>query len=295
MLLNNPTIRQTGTAGYSLYDTNITETTLGSGTSYLARWRVGGVERFSMTNKGLTTITDGALVLNKSGIISGRYNAVTIDVGTASTGIMTDLTGVFSEAKNNSIEGAVNINGLYGLARNQADGATNVRGVFGVGRNDSTTGTVTEVYGVFGHARNTNTGTVTQLYAVGTWALNDSTGIVTNAYGLYAYVGNTTTGTITTSHGVYIGDVVNPVGTVNTNYGLYIENINSGNNNFAIKTGLGAISFGGDCTAPTFKVNTTAGYKSFDGSSGATGTFISTDLKTVTVKDGIITSISGPV
>lgn len=39
------------------------------------------------------------------------------------------------------------------------------------------------------------------------------------------------------------------------------------------------------------KVGTAAGYISSDGSTGATGTFTTTDLKTVTVKDGIVTSI----
>jgi len=39
------------------------------------------------------------------------------------------------------------------------------------------------------------------------------------------------------------------------------------------------------------KVGTAAGYISSDGSTGATGSFTTTDLKTVTVKDGIITSI----
>ena len=39
------------------------------------------------------------------------------------------------------------------------------------------------------------------------------------------------------------------------------------------------------------KVGTAAGLISSDGSAGATGTFTTADLKTVTVKDGIITSI----
>lgn len=41
----------------------------------------------------------------------------------------------------------------------------------------------------------------------------------------------------------------------------------------------------------TIKVGTAAGYLSSDGSTGATGSFTTTDLKTVTVKDGIITAI----
>ena len=43
--------------------------------------------------------------------------------------------------------------------------------------------------------------------------------------------------------------------------------------------------------ALTIKATQVAGYISSDGSAGATGTFTTTDLKTVTVKDGIITSI----
>jgi hypothetical protein len=41
----------------------------------------------------------------------------------------------------------------------------------------------------------------------------------------------------------------------------------------------------------SIKVGTAAGYISSDGSTGATGSFTTVDLKTVTVKDGIITSI----
>lgn len=44
-------------------------------------------------------------------------------------------------------------------------------------------------------------------------------------------------------------------------------------------------------SASTLKVTSVAGYKSSDNSSGATGSFTTTDGKTVTVKDGIITSI----
>jgi hypothetical protein len=44
-------------------------------------------------------------------------------------------------------------------------------------------------------------------------------------------------------------------------------------------------------TALTVKASQAAGYISSDGSTGATGSFTTADLKTVTVKDGIITSI----
>ena len=41
----------------------------------------------------------------------------------------------------------------------------------------------------------------------------------------------------------------------------------------------------------SIKAGSVAGYLSSDGSAGATGSFTTTDLKTVTVKDGIITAI----
>jgi hypothetical protein len=44
-------------------------------------------------------------------------------------------------------------------------------------------------------------------------------------------------------------------------------------------------------TTTKLQATTAAGYISSDGSAGATGTFTTADAKTVTVKDGIITSI----
>jgi hypothetical protein len=49
--------------------------------------------------------------------------------------------------------------------------------------------------------------------------------------------------------------------------------------------------FSDPVSATTLKVTTVAGYISSDGSTGATGTFTTTDLKTVTVKDGLVTAI----
>ncbi len=48
----------------------------------------------------------------------------------------------------------------------------------------------------------------------------------------------------------------------------------------------------GTITPTSVRVGTVGGYISSDGSAGATGSFTTVDLKTVTVKDGIITSIT---
>lgn len=52
-----PNVNQTGTASYVGLLINPTETAIGSGTNYLADLQVGGVERFSVLNTGLTTVT----------------------------------------------------------------------------------------------------------------------------------------------------------------------------------------------------------------------------------------------
>lgn len=52
MVCITPVIKQSGTAGYTGLSINSTETTLGSGTSYLIDTQVGGVSKFNITNAG---------------------------------------------------------------------------------------------------------------------------------------------------------------------------------------------------------------------------------------------------
>jgi len=79
-------------------------------------------------------------------------------------------------------------------------------------------------------------------------------------------------------------------GGLTTNYGLKIENLTTASTNYAIYTGTGDIHFGDDVEiSGTIKA---AGYKSSDGSAGATaGPF--TTITSITVKNGLITAISG--
>lgn len=54
----NPNISQTSTAGYTALLINPTETTPGSGTKSLILAQVGGVDKFSVANTGITTVTN---------------------------------------------------------------------------------------------------------------------------------------------------------------------------------------------------------------------------------------------
>jgi len=67
-----PALSQTGSASYTALLINPTETTLGSGTSYLADFQVGGVSKFNVTNTGnvgigTTTPTTQLMVYNGTG------------------------------------------------------------------------------------------------------------------------------------------------------------------------------------------------------------------------------------
>lgn len=55
----NPTINQSGTAGYTGLQVNVIETSTGSGAKTLADFMVNGVSRLKVSNTGQLTIADG--------------------------------------------------------------------------------------------------------------------------------------------------------------------------------------------------------------------------------------------
>lgn len=69
----SPTITQTGTASYRALLVNPTETTLGSGASYLADFQVGGVSKMAITNAGQVGINDDtpSFMLDVNGTMRG--------------------------------------------------------------------------------------------------------------------------------------------------------------------------------------------------------------------------------
>jgi hypothetical protein len=91
----DPTIGQSGTAGYSGLRVNITETAMGSGAKYLIEGNIGGTQRFAVTNTGKVTATGG---------IKGRANTVTAAANVYTPAIdTTDLVLITTPAANFTI------------------------------------------------------------------------------------------------------------------------------------------------------------------------------------------------
>lgn len=81
----NPWINQTGTAGYTAFDINVTEISLGSGDNNLLRLAVGGSEKFSISNIGDVTMQQGTkLMLGGAGNYAACLgpNVFTLRAGT---------------------------------------------------------------------------------------------------------------------------------------------------------------------------------------------------------------------
>ena len=62
-----PTFNQSGTAGYTAFDINPTETATGSGTKLLQRWAVGGSAKAQLSNTG---------VFGTSGLLAGSSSTI---------------------------------------------------------------------------------------------------------------------------------------------------------------------------------------------------------------------------
>ena len=76
-----PTLNQSGTAGYTALDINPTETTTGSGTKLLQRWAVGGAVLAQMNNGGFFGAAAGVVVGNSGGIgFASGLSSATQDV-----------------------------------------------------------------------------------------------------------------------------------------------------------------------------------------------------------------------
>jgi len=171
-----------------------------------------------------------------------------------STGTQTscELAGFFGGFRDEGTSG-VNSGLVIGSEGYNYLGATNAR-------------TITNVQGGLFNNEFASGSNVTATNVTGCWASANKYGTftTTNMYALYVACGGSS-------------------GTVTNNYGLYLENITTGTNKWSIYSAGGDNYLAGTVQA--------GGYKSSDGSAGATGSFTTADLKTVTVKDGIITSI----
>lgn len=96
IISSTPSINQSGTAGYTWLNANITETATGSGAKNLVKLAVGGTTMFNVDNAGATTIGSGSAAITKvySGsatldfpsIAHNSYADLTITVTGAATG-----------------------------------------------------------------------------------------------------------------------------------------------------------------------------------------------------------------
>lgn len=77
----NPTIVQSGTAGYTGIDIDVTESATGSGTKLLQRWAVGGTALAQMSNGGFFGAAAGVVAGNNGGIgFASGLSSATQDV-----------------------------------------------------------------------------------------------------------------------------------------------------------------------------------------------------------------------
>lgn len=124
-----PTITQTGTAGYTVFLINTTETTIGSGTKNLFDLQVGGVSKFSVTNDGFVSsngkkslYNNGHLYLYSGGgdiTFSNTYGGSIVaqmkNSGNFLLGTTTDTGEKLQVNGTSKFTGAMNLTyGLYG-------------------------------------------------------------------------------------------------------------------------------------------------------------------------------------
>lgn len=148
------------------------------------------------------------------------------------------------------------------------------------------------IYGQIGGGYIGGTGSVGQMTGGSFTSNHYGTGTADIAVGTYNQVDLSSVGIITDAKGVWIDSANNSGGgTITTNHGLFIEDQTVGVTNFAIKTGLGTVSFGDDVVttadmkAATYHVGASAGIDA----SITTATLVG---KTITVSKGIITGFA---
>jgi len=186
-----------------------------------------------------------------------------------------------------STSGSANFGGIasaYYEIFHGSTGNADLEGVVSTVENDATGDAdmkaINAIVRMAGAGTSTNTSAV-----VAAGSVTNVAGAITNLSGVLVDI-STNTGTLTNAYGVRIKALagITQTGTFTTGYGLKIEDQTQAATNFAIKTGTGLVQFGDTVQA--------TGYKSSDGSAGATaGPF--TSITSITVKNGLITAITG--
>lgn len=87
IISSTPSINQSGTAGYTAFNINVTETATGSGAKNFAKWAVGGTTMFNVDNAGATTIGAGSNAITKV-----YSSTATLDFGSIGSNSTAELT-----------------------------------------------------------------------------------------------------------------------------------------------------------------------------------------------------------
>lgn len=131
-----------------------------------------------------------------------------------------------------------------------------------------------QVSGVTATAENI-AGNVTGIVVGGDYFGASDAGTVPTVYGIRSQA-ETYGGTITDVIGV-LGHAVNDGGTASNAYAFKADDVTGATNNYAIKTGLGLVSFGGNVTAPVINGTVSGSFNAI--SIGANGTPSTNQLK----------------
>lgn len=171
------------------------------------------------------TITDFTGATNWYGMLVSVTPNPTVDLMTQDVS-----AGVFEmQNLNTSTHNYFFLNGVTGLVRHNGSGTvTNLLGAT----------FVTETFG---------TGNTTNQYGVNSNSHSGATssGTINFNVGFYSNVGNFPGSSSTiTSNAFFFASKALLMGSINNNYGILLEDMNFGINSWAIKTGLGLVSFG---------------------------------------------------
>jgi hypothetical protein len=185
-------------------------------------------------------------------LLAGEILALNVQAHNTPTSTVIPLTGLYGAVLNARWDGSVDnsANAIMEGSQNEAliTGSASLQVAYGTesGVIMISSGALVIAYGAYSHVENEGTGTIT------------------NAYGEYVDVGNS--GVITNATGLGIGNVKG------TNViGLNILDQTLGTSNYAIKTGLGPVSFGDELFAPSANIPQLYGNITISSGGGASG------------------------
>ena len=147
------------------------------------------------------------------------------------------------------------------------------------------TGTVNYGIGIAAISDNISTGTIDNAVGVMGEVTNSNTGTINYAAGFRSVISNNSTGTITEAAS-FLADIPTNTGIITNLYGIFIED----HSGIGVTDSINIISKGAN-SLNVFEGNVDAATYSVAGAAGASGTFTTVDLKTVTVVAGLITQI----